>query len=153
MRIIQQEQKYTYFTSPICRYVDIVAHRQIATAIRYGNLHDSIRSRRKQGGCAASACGIGTHSSPQGSCKVLRRLGIEGAAHGGGLRHEDIHNGFVVFVPRFGVQGLIQARYLPPVEPETAFDAENYVLTIHGSSKRSLALFAKVAVFTTNGRF
>ena len=37
------------------------------------------------------------------------------------------------------------------MEPETAFDAENYVLTIHGSSKRSLALFAKVAVFTTNG--
>lgn len=109
------EQKYTYFTSPTCRYVDIVAHRQIATAVRYGNLHDSIRSRRKQGGCAASACGIGTHSSPQGSCKVLRRLGIEGAAHGGGLRNEDIHNGFVVFVPRFGVQGLIQARYLTPV--------------------------------------
>ena len=59
-------------------------------------------------------------------------------------------NGFVVFVPRFGVEGLIRTRDLAAVEPETSFDAENYVLTIEGSPKWSLALFDKVAVSVTD---
>lgn len=40
--------------------------------------------------------------------------------------------GFAVFLSKFGVEGLIQTRGLAPGEPETLFDAENYVLTIEG---------------------
>ncbi|KAG0633820.1 hypothetical protein HOY80DRAFT_895932, partial [Tuber brumale] len=43
-------------------------------------------------------------------------------------------NRFVVFVPRFGVEGLIRARDLAPVEPKSGFDAEDYTLTVDGST-------------------
>ena len=63
-------------------------------------------------------------------------------------------NGFVVFVPRFGIESLIRLRDLSSPEPEADFDAENYVLKVKGVGKdgrdRSVELFEKVQVRITD---
>ena len=56
-------------------------------------------------------------------------------------------NGIVVFVPRFGIEGLIRLRDLATPEPESEFDTENYVLKIKGEGiDRNVELFEKVKV-------
>jgi exosome complex exonuclease DIS3/RRP44 len=55
-------------------------------------------------------------------------------------------NGFVVFVPRFGIESLIRLRDLADPEPDAAFDAENYVLKTSGSREVQVELFQKVVV-------
>jgi exosome complex exonuclease DIS3/RRP44 len=59
-------------------------------------------------------------------------------------------NGFVVFVPRFGIESLIRLRDLATPEPEAEFDAENYVLKIKGDVGRNVELFEKVTVRITD---
>lgn len=78
----------------------------------------------------------------RGKRRVLSRPGIGGKAYGGGgLCHEyllkRLHG---VRVEVWG-RGLIRARELTAVEPETSFDAENSTLTIEGSPKLEPALF------------
>jgi exosome complex exonuclease DIS3/RRP44 len=55
-------------------------------------------------------------------------------------------NGFVVLVPRFGIEGLIRLRDLAEPEPESEFDAETYTLTTSGSRPLKVELFQKVKV-------
>ena len=55
-------------------------------------------------------------------------------------------NGFVVFVPRFGVEGLIRLRDLATPEPEGDFDADEYILKVTGSIRLRVELFQKVRV-------
>jgi len=55
-------------------------------------------------------------------------------------------NGFVVFVPRFGIENLIRLRDLAEPEPESVFDDENWVLRTSGSRQLEVGLFAKVLV-------
>ncbi|KAL8864036.1 MAG: hypothetical protein Q9198_010141, partial [Flavoplaca austrocitrina] len=55
-------------------------------------------------------------------------------------------NGFVVFVPRFGIEGLIRLADLATPEPESVFDAEEYVLRTSGSRNIDVELFQKVVV-------
>lgn len=55
-------------------------------------------------------------------------------------------NGFVVLVPRFGIEGLIRLRDLAEPEPEADFDAETYTLMTRGSREVKVELFQKVRV-------
>jgi exosome complex exonuclease DIS3/RRP44 len=55
-------------------------------------------------------------------------------------------NGFVVFVPRFGVEGLIRLRELGVPEPHGEFDGEKYVLEVTGSRNVVVELFQKIRV-------
>ena len=59
-------------------------------------------------------------------------------------------NGFVVFVPRFGIESLIRLRDLATPEPEAEFDADNYQLNIKGEINRSVELFERVMVRITD---
>ena len=55
-------------------------------------------------------------------------------------------NGFVVFVPRFGIESAIRLKDLAEPDPDAEFDAEDYTLVTKGSRQIKVELFAKVKV-------
>ena len=140
---------YTHFTSPIRRYADLVAHRQLAAAIDYEPLDASVRSKGKLE-VVCKNINIRHRNAQQAG-----RASIEyyvGQALKGRIVEEEgfvmkvFSNGFVVFVPRFGIESLIRLRDLVDPEPESEFDAENYVLRTSGSREVEVELFEKVVV-------
>ena len=141
---------YTHFTSPIRRYADLEAHRQLAAAIGYETLDMSLHSRAK----LEEVCkNINVRHR---NAQMAGRASIEyyvGQALKGRVVEEEgfvmkvFSNGFVVFVPRFGIEGLIRLRDLATPEPEGAFDEEEYVLKVSGKAvKFRVELFQKVVV-------
>ena len=140
---------YTHFTSPIRRYADLVAHRQLAAAIEYEQLDVSLLSKPK----LEEVCkNINVRHR---NAQMAGRASVEyyvGQALKGRIIEEEgfvmkvFSNGFVVFVPRFGIEGLIRLVDLATPEPEGTFDAEEYVLRVSGSVKLEVELFQKVTV-------
>ncbi|KAI5196600.1 ribonuclease R [Aureobasidium subglaciale] len=141
---------YTHFTSPIRRYADLEAHRQLAAAIDYEPLDASLLSKAKLEGVCKNI------NVRHRNAQMAGRASVEyyvGQALKGRVVDEDgfimrvFSNGFVVFVPRFGIEGLIRLRDLATPEPESEFDTENYVLKINGEGiQRNVELFEKVKV-------
>lgn len=140
---------YTHFTSPIRRYADLVAHRQLAAAIEYEGIDASLRSRGKLEGVCKNI------NVRHRNAQMAGRASIEyyvGQALKGRVVEEDgfvmkvFSNGFVVFVPRFGIEGLIRLRDLATPEPEAIFDADEYILRTQGSRVAKVELFEKVRV-------
>ena len=144
---------YTHFTSPIRRYADLEVHRQLAAAIEYEELDHSLMSKEKLDEVCKN---INTRHR---NAQMAGRASIEyyvGQALKGKVVEEEafvmrvFENGFVVFVPRFGIEGLIRLRDLASPEPKGEFDAEQYRLKIEGIEigKKALVieLFQKVKV-------
>lgn len=140
---------YTHFTSPIRRYADLVAHRQLAAAIGYEQLDPSLHSKHKLEGVCKNI------NVRHRNAQMAGRASIEyyvGQALKGRVVDEEgfvmkvFSNGFVVFVPRFGIEGLIRLRDLGEPEPDGIFDAEEYVLEVKGSREARIELFQKVVV-------
>jgi exosome complex exonuclease DIS3/RRP44 len=140
---------YTHFTSPIRRYADLVAHRQLAAAIEYETLDISLHSKPKLEGVCKNI------NVRHRNAQMAGRASIEyfvGQALKGRVVQEDgfvmkvFSNGFVVFVPRFGIEGLIRLRDLATPEPEGLFDAEEYLLKVSGTVELQVELFQKVVV-------
>ncbi|MCJ1411220.1 exosome catalytic subunit dis3 [Ptychographa xylographoides] len=140
---------YTHFTSPIRRYADLVAHRQLAAAIGYESIDSSLRSKSKLEGVCKNINVRHRNAQQAGRASVEYYVG---QALKGRIIEEDgfvmkvFSNGFVVFVPRFGIEGLIRLRDLATPEPNGIFDADEYVLRTTGSRVVQVELFAKVRV-------
>ena len=141
---------YTHFTSPIRRFADVVAHRQLAAAIGYESLHPTLHSKSKLEGVCGNINNRHRNAQMAGRASVEYYVGQ--ALRGRVIEEEGylmriFSNGFVVFVPRFGVEGLIRVRDLAPVEPKSEFDADNYSLKVEGSTGSwSVGLFDQVVV-------
>ncbi|KAK4560413.1 exosome catalytic subunit dis3 [Recurvomyces mirabilis] len=144
---------YTHFTSPIRRYADLEAHRQLAAAIEYESLDASLQSKSK---LEAVCKNINVRHR---NAQMAGRASVEyyvGQALKGRVIVEDgfvmriFSNGFVVFVPRFGIEGLIRLRDMAGDggrEPEGVFDVENYFLEIKGEKMQAkVELFQKIKV-------
>ena len=140
---------YTHFTSPIRRYADLEAHRQLAAAIEYETLDASLHSKSKLEGVCKNI------NVRHRNAQMAGRASIEyyvGQALKGRIIEEEgfvmkvFSNGFVVFVPRFGIEGLIRLRDLATPEPVGVFDADEYVLRTEGSKELKVELFEKVTV-------
>lgn len=145
---------YTHFTSPIRRYADLEAHRQLAAAIEYEPIDASLQSRHKLEGVCKNI------NVRHRNAQMAGRASVEyyvGQALKGRIIEEDgfimriFSNGFVVFVPRFGIEGLVRLEDLGDEgekEPESVFDAEDYSLEINDGKKAGskFELFQKVTV-------
>ncbi|CBX92593.1 similar to exosome complex exonuclease exoribonuclease (Rrp44) [Plenodomus lingam JN3] len=144
---------YTHFTSPIRRYADLEAHRQLAAAIEYEQLDPSLQSKSK---LEAVCKNINVrHRNAQMAGRASIEYYVGQALKGKDVQEEGFimkifSNGFVVFVPRFGIESLIRLRDLATPEPEADFDADNYVLNVKGDVKRNIELFEKVTVRITD---
>jgi exosome complex exonuclease DIS3/RRP44 len=143
---------YTHFTSPIRRYADLVAHRQLAAAIDYEPLDASVRSKGKLEVVCKNINVRHRNAQQAGRASIEYYVG---QALKGRVIDEDgfvmkvFSNGFVVFVPRFGVESLIRLRDLVEpgaLEPESNFNAEDYILMTTGSKVIKVELFEKVRV-------
>jgi len=140
---------YTHFTSPIRRYADLVAHRQLAAAIDYEQLDPSLHSKHRLEGVCKNINVRHRNAQMAGRASVEYYVGqaLKGrVVDEEGFVMKVFSNGFVVFVPRFGIEGLIRLRDLGEPEPEGIFDAEEYVLDVRGSRKARIELFQRVVV-------
>lgn len=140
---------YTHFTSPIRRYADLVAHRQLAAAIEYEPLDASVRSKGKLEAVCKNINVRHRNAQQAGRASVEYYVGqaLKGrVVEEEGFVMKVFSNGFVVFVPKFGIESLIRLRDLAEPEPESDFDADNYVLVTSGSRDVKIELFEKVLV-------
>jgi exosome complex exonuclease DIS3/RRP44 len=140
---------YTHFTSPIRRYADVVAHRQLAAAIDYEPLDASVLSKGKLESVCKNINVRHRNAQQAGRASIEYYVGqaLKGRiVEEEGFAMKVFSNGFVVFVPRFGIESLIRLRDLAEPEPESVFDAENYVLSTSGSREVKVELFDKVVV-------
>ena len=144
---------YTHFTSPIRRYADLLAHRQLAAAIDYEPVHPAVRSRGKLEAVCRNINSRHRNAQLAGRASIAYYVG---QALKGRVAEEDAYvmkifsNGFVVLVPRFGIEGLIRLRDLATPEPESEFDPEKYVLRTSGSREVCVELFQRVRVKVTD---
>ncbi|AEO54131.1 hypothetical protein MYCTH_2296319 [Thermothelomyces thermophilus ATCC 42464] len=144
---------YTHFTSPIRRYADLVAHRQLAAAIGYEPVHPAVRSRGRLEAVCKNINVRHRNAQLAGRASIAYYVGqaLRGrAAEEDGFVLKIFSNGFVVLVPRFGIEGLIRLRDLADPEPAAEYDAETYTLRTRGSREVTVELFQKVRVRVTD---
>ncbi|KAI0160926.1 RNB-domain-containing protein [Hypoxylon sp. FL1284] len=140
---------YTHFTSPIRRYADLVAHRQLAAAIGYEATHGATRSRGRLQAVCKNINGRHRNAQLAGRASVAYYVGqsLRGrVAEEDGFVMKIFSNGFVVLVPRFGIESLIRLRDLADPEPDSVYDADAYTLRTSGSRALTVELFMKVRV-------
>lgn len=139
---------YTHWTSPIRRYADIVAHRQLASAIAYEPLHESLRDKPKLERVCQNINQRHRNAQFAGRASVEYYIGQALKNHELDVEAyvmKVFSNGFVVFVPQFGIEGPIHLR---DAKSSFKFDEANYALILNeGTDKEeTLQLFRKIIV-------
>ncbi|ODV78253.1 RNB-domain-containing protein [Suhomyces tanzawaensis NRRL Y-17324] len=141
---------YTHFTSPIRRYCDVVAHRQLAGAIGYENLDLSHRDKNKMDMIVRNI--NKRHRNAQFAGRASIEYYVGQVMRNNESEHEGyviqcFNNGIVVLVPKFGVEGLIKLEMLGDVN-SAEYNEDTYELTFVdlNKKKRTVAVFDKVKV-------
>lgn len=147
---------YTHFTSPIRRYCDIVAHRQLAAAIGYESLDFSNCDKDKMELICKNINKRHRNAQFAGRASIEYYVGqvmknSESDVSQEGYVIKVFSNGIVVLVPRFGIEGLIKLEILGEVS-SAKLDDEAYSLTFKDKTKslRTVAVFDKVHVKVTS---
>ncbi|OBA19114.1 RNB-domain-containing protein [Metschnikowia bicuspidata var. bicuspidata NRRL YB-4993] len=141
---------YTHFTSPIRRYCDVVAHRQLAGAIGYENLDLSHRDKAKMEMITKNINRRHRNAQFAGRSSIEYYVGQvmrNNESSQEGYVIKCFNNGIVVLVPKFGVEGLIKLEMLGDVN-SAEFDEEKYQLRFvdKKGNKRVVGVFDKLQV-------
>lgn len=141
---------YTHFTSPIRRYCDVVAHRQLAGAIGYETLDLSHRDKNKMELITKNINRRHRNAQFAGRSSIEYYVGQvmrNNESSQEGYVIKCFNNGIVVLVPKFGVEGLIKLEMLGDVN-SAEFDEERYELKFVDTKgrKRVVGVFDKLQV-------
>lgn len=164
---------YTHFTSPIRRYADLLVHRQLAYAIGYDGegseiVDNDLRNKGKLERVCHNLNFRHRNAQLAGRASIEYYVGqaLKARAEKAPDAAIDVdayvlrvfENGIVVFVPQFGIEGLVRLEDFEAVnsnaegatKPESVFDAENYRLTVTEKSNEkntvSVELFQPLRV-------
>lgn len=143
---------YTHFTSPIRRYCDIVAHRQLAAAISYEPLDLSHRDKNKMDRICKNINKKHRNAQFAGRASIEYFVGQvmrDNESIETGYVIKVLNNGIVVIVPKFGVEGLIRLENLTDDQKSTKFDEVDFKLTFkakNSNEEKSICVFDKVEV-------
>ncbi|EGN94814.1 hypothetical protein SERLA73DRAFT_171208 [Serpula lacrymans var. lacrymans S7.3] len=143
---------YTHFTSPIRRYADVLAHRQLSAAIGFWPLHATLHSKAHVERVLDVVNRRHRMAQMAGRASVEFYVGLALKGRGekgtGEVREEafvirTFRNGLGVFVSKLGIEGLVMFKR------DTQFDAENYTITVPsttGGKDVTISVFDKVTV-------
>ncbi|EDO17852.1 hypothetical protein Kpol_1043p42 [Vanderwaltozyma polyspora DSM 70294] len=143
---------YTHFTSPIRRYCDVVAHRQLAGAIGYEPLDLSHRDKNKMEMICKNINRRHRNAQFAGRASIEYYVGQvmrNNESVETGYVIKVLNNGIVVIVPKFGVEGLIRLENLTKDTSSANFDEVDFKLTftqIDTGKQREIHVFDKVEV-------
>ena len=163
---------YTHFTSPIRRYGDLLVHRQLAYAIGFDGegsdrIDEGLRNKIKLEAVCHNLNYRHRNAQLAGRASIEYYVGQTLKARRAQAPNTKIdvdgyimrvfENGIVVFVPQFGVEGLVRLEDFDfpqndqdALERRTEYDPENYRLqvVVSGASDmaRTFILFEQVRV-------
>lgn len=141
---------YTHFTSPIRRYCDVVAHRQLAGAIGFESLDLSHRDKTKMEMIVKNINRRHRNAQFAGRASIEYYVGQvmkNNESEQEGYVIKCFNNGIVVLVPKFGVESLIKLETLGDVNSAN-YDEDKFELTfkdLNGNMK-TVGVFDKVKV-------
>jgi len=161
---------YTHFTSPIRRYADLLVHRQLAYAVGYEGQGSEVvdydlRNKSKLERVCQNLNFRHRNAQLAGRASIEYYVGQalkaraekfpDAAIDVDGYVMRVFENGMVVFVPQFGIEGLVrledfELRSGKAFKRESKFDPEVYRLTVfekdHEQDGATVELFQQLKV-------
>lgn len=145
---------YTHFTSPIRRYADVVAHRQLAGAIGYEPLHQNQLDKNRMEAVCRNINRRHRNAQFAGRASIEYYVGQVLKADESvqeGYVIKVFSNGVGVLVPKFGVESIIHVEDIG-IKDSAELDEETYTLSVKTNSNEtvSLSIFDRVQVHVTS---